>query len=250
MSRPGPTRAAVAAAAWAVVLAAAACVNFVEPEPRPAHLSVSVQLADENPARAELFGTFHAGSEDGTRARSVAEPTVRILGRTVSPTGGGQAPRREYRETWDVAAAELDRATVELEGPRFRNDRPRAVLAVPLVWRTGPDSIAWPEGEDLALPLRDPPGGNEPPELAGFRWNLRVLHRDGAEFVSLYSSQGRDALPDPLEVPSAVLAAGPGDGPLEVQLDVVADARAPAGEAGYEASLQLRGRVVWHVSRP
>lgn len=244
------SRAAVATGAGAVVLAAAACVNFVEPEPRPAHLSVSVQLADENPARAELVGTFHAGSEDGTRARSVAEPTVRILGRTVSPTGGAEEPRRSYTETWDVAAAELDRTTVELEGPRLRDDRPRAVLAVPLVWRTGPDSLAWPEGEDLALPLRDPPDGNDASELAGFRWNLRVLHRDGTEIVSLYSAQGRDALPDPLEIPSAVLAAGPGDGPLEVQFDVVADARAPAGEAGYDASLQVRARIVWQVSRP
>lgn len=251
MSPSGPTRAGLAAGTCALVLGATvACVNFVEPEPRAARLSVSVQLADENPARADLFGFFDAGSGDGTAARPVAEPSVRLLGRTLSPTGGGEELRHEYSETWDVAAAELDRTMVELEGPRLRADRPRAVLAVPLIWRSGADSLAWVEGEDLELPLRDVPDASDAPDLVGFRWSLRVLETDGTQIVSLYSARGRDALPDPLEVPSAVRAAGPGDGPLEAQLEVVADARAPAGDAGYEASLQLRERIVWHVSRP
>lgn len=254
MSRSGATRAAVAAAAGAVVAGGAAgCLNFMEPEPGPGRLGASLRLTEEAAVEATLDAFFAPGADVGGDVRPVAEPALRILGRTVAPSGEREPTVLRYREVFGVAPGDLERTSVELSGPRLREDRPRGVLTAPLVWRAGPDSVAWAEGEDLELPLRGVPDPVDADRL-GLRWNLEVVDPGGPEM--LYVAQGVGSLPDTLRVQPDAVAASAGDGPLEARLDVHLDVRrsnaqlALQAPPGYEMSFVLVTRFAWRVARP
>lgn len=257
MSRPGPTRAAVAAAALAVVVGGAGgCLNFMEPEPGPGSLGASLRLTEEVADEARFDAFFTPGIDAEGDVRPVAEPALRILERTVPPSGEREPTGLRYRDAFRVGPGDLERATVELSGPRLREDLPRGVVTAPLVWRAGPDSVAWAEGEDLELPLRGVPDPVDADRL-GLRWNLEVVDPDGSE--RLYVAHGVGSLPDTLRVQPDAVAANAGEGPLEARLDVRLDVRmstaqialqAPGGEPGYAMSFVLGTRFAWRVTRP
>lgn len=257
MSRPGPIRAGVAAAAWAVVLGGTAgCLNFMEPEPGPGRLGASLRLTEEAAPEGTFRAFFAPGVDAEGDVRPVAEPTLRILGRSVAPSGEREPTVLRYRDAFGVGPDDLERARVELSGPRLREDRPRGVLTAPLVWRAGPDSVAWAEGEDLELPLRGVPDPVDAERL-GLRWNLEVVDPDGSE--RLYVAQGVGSLPDTLRVQPDAVATSAGDGPLEARLDVHLDVQmstaqlaleAAAPDPGYEMSFVLVARFAWRVARP
>lgn len=257
MSRPGPTRAAVAAAAWAVVAGGAGgCLNFMEPEPGPGSLGASLRLTEDAAVEGTFRAFFAPGTDAGGDVRPVAEPALRILERSVPPSGEREPTVLRYRDGFGVDPDDLDRPTVELTGPRLREDRPRGVVTAPLVWRAGPDSVAWAEGEDLELPLRGVPDPVDAERL-GLRWNLEVTDPDGQE--TAYVAHGVGSVPDTLRIQPDAVAAGAGDGPLEARLDVRLEARmstaqlallAPGGDPGYAMSFVLRTRFAWRVTRP
>lgn len=248
---PGPARAGAVAAAVLLATGAAACLDFadpVEPEPGPGRFDASVLLADGEPATLEVEASFEPGAVPGGRIRSPADPSLRVLATTVEPSPDltRDPGRLRYRATDTLDAGELDRAELVIEGPRLSAERPRAVRTLPLIWRTGPDSVRLVEGEDLELPLR----GADATEGEDLRlqWRLDVNGSRGTG--PLYTASGRSVIPDTLEVPAEVLeAAGAGE-PLRANVRIQVTTRSPSEGSGYESFLQVSTRLEWRVAPP
>lgn len=237
-----PTR--VLAVVVLVGLTVAGCLDFVQPEPRDARLSVTVQVTDGRPARGRITGAFRPGTGPDGSQRSVADPGIGVFGTTVGPTGTVSAgDALSYRDSLALSVGDLDRMELVIQGPRLFRDHGRVSVSLPLVWRAGPDTVAPPPTGDLALPLRGTPGA-PPGDGGGLFWSLTV--RRAGEGGSLYGAQGRDVVPDTIEVPRAVLEAGSSD-VLVARLQVSQNRSLPAGEAGYSAAFGLSTEIVWHV---
>jgi hypothetical protein len=157
-ARKAAGRAAACALGCGVLLGAAAgCLNFAEPEPGPAVLQAVLRAEDGDTVRGELQASFRPGTHPDGRARSVAEPFLRILDRVVGPSERRDGGPLQYRADFPLGAPAEVPARVELEGPRLDGLSSRGRVSVPGLWRAGPDSVRMAAGEDLRLPLRGVP---------------------------------------------------------------------------------------------
>lgn len=232
-----------------VVLATAGlsgCLDFAEPEPGPGSLEADLDIRSEGPPRAAFRARFIPGGDADGTVRSVENPSIRILGADVEPSDGSGAIRWLYARTFDPIDGVTDRRTVEMVGPRLAGDRTRAVLAVPLVRRAGPDSVRVGAREPLELPVHGVPeasGG----DLDRLNWTLRVRTAERAGL--LFTAAGAGSLPDTLRVPEEAL--GGASGALEAYLDADLEAADPgaAPTAGYGAELEVTVRLAWTIVR-
>lgn len=242
MSRSGSV---ATAGAVLLTVASAGCLDFAQPGLRDAALNVTVRISDSATARAEVMAFFEPGSEQDGTGRSVADPSIVVLGTAVQPAEGMRELR--YFAEFDVQASELEGPEVRLEGPRLFADRGRESLALPLVWRAGDDSVVAPASGALELPLR---GGADGAfrDVAGVVWSLEVRSDPGSE--RLYNATGGGAVPDTLQVPGEVFRDAPDADGFEVVARISTNRLVPAGQPGYQARLALRVTLTWHVTSP
>lgn len=240
--RPSPSLAALLA------VGLAGCLNFAEPEPGPGHLEAFLDVRDEKPPSASVRARFYPGGTTDGSARAVEDPRIRILGAPVEPSEESGTLRWTYERNLEPGAGGLDRESVQLVGPRLAGDGTRAVLALPLVRRAGGDSIRWPVGEPLELPLEGVDEVHRETASERLRWTLRIGAAGGPD--RLFTASGNGSLPDTLRVEEDAVsdASGPLEALLRVQLEGTTPPAASAS-AGYETVLQLTVRVVWTIGR-
>lgn len=250
-SRPR-AHARLAAAVLLLATGATGCLDIadpVEPEPGPGRLVANVLLADGERPTMEVEASFEPGVASGGQVRSPADPSLRVLGTTVEPSPDltREPGRLRYRATDTLDAAELDRAELEIEGPRLSAERPRAVRSLPLIWRAGPDSVRLVEGENLELPLRGAPEATQDGDLQ-IQWRLDVQGAEGSGVF--FSATGNSSIPDALVVPDGALPVSTSGGPLEAVLQAAVLVRSPPDETGYGTFLAVTARLEWRVFGP
>lgn len=248
-------RGALAGGAAALLAATGVgCLNFAEPGSGPGDFRASLLVLDDDPARARLDALFDPGRDAAGGSRHVAEPALRILGVPVRPTGELSDGRLTYDAAWTPDPAALAADSVVLTGPRLEGRESRRAFPLPLVWRSGADTVR-PGGDgSLRLPLRGVPDGFE----RDLSWHLEV--RDPARSVELYRASGTGPPPDTLEVPGAAMEGAAEDASLRAVLDLTVRGREnraslaagdpalfPAEEAGYVTSFELVVRLGWSI---
>lgn len=238
-----------AAAALALLAAPAGCLDFVRPTTGPGNLEVSLRLTDGDSVVVHLTGRFDPGTDEpGGEFRHLADPALRALDRTVEPAPLPPAGPREYRETWAVEPALLDRTELELEGPRLE-ERPSPVVApLPVVWRSGPASVRLAGGDDLELPLRGVPDTID----GRAAWELEIResgprNRLSRERRLFYRAEGRRSLPDTVGVDGSVFARLRGPETFDVSLEVVLQPRVPPQDPGYRTFVDVAYRLRWEL---
>lgn len=176
------------------------------------------------------------------------EAEADFLGAPVEPSEESGTLRWTYERNLEPGAGGLDRESVQLVGPRLAGDGTRAVLVLPLVRRAGGDSIRWPVGEPLELPLEGVDEVHRETASERLRWTLRITAAGGPD--RLFTASGNGSLPDTLRVEEDAVsdASGPLEALLRVQLEGTTPPAASAS-AGYETVLQLIVRVVWTIGR-
>ena len=240
-------RTGLAAAACVVALGAAAgCLNFAEPTPGPGRLQAELALVDGDVPEARFRARYELGADEDGSLREPADPAVRILGRSVEPSGEGSALALAYASAWTPDPAIPVSSRAVLSGPRLSVVRPDGRLVVPLVWRGGRDSIRVAGGEGVALPLQDVPDGPLPEGLE-MRWRLDV--EEGGSRGPLYGAQGSGLPPDTLYVRPEVLEGG-ASWPLEASVGLEVRAEGMREVAGYGMELLMTTRLRWHLLRP
>lgn len=242
----GPGRGSGLLAAVVCAAGAAACLDFVEPEPRPTRLLASLILEDgKEVPTARLQGSVTAGAAADGPPAALLEP-VRVWDRSVSPEPGTTPGILRYQDEWIPSEENLASGRVTFSWPPIGGEpTPAPPLTVPLTWRAGPDSLALGPGEDLELPLLvgpDPPVGSAPASES-ISWFLQV-EEDGDVGRSLVSASGRGAPPDTLRVSASLL--GDGSTPLGVEVQVSRSAEAAATD--YPVRLTVVTRLHWTVS--
>lgn len=247
MSRPRRSSALLAAVLPGTVLLAtgtAACVDFVDPEPRPTQLLASLLLEDGKEApTARLLGSVTAATPSEGPPAALLEP-VRVWDRSVSPEPGTTPGVLRYRDEWTPSEEDLASGRVTFSWPPLDGGTRPPPLIIPLTRRAGPDSLALGPGEDLELPLlvgRDPPVGSAPASES-ISWFLQV-QEDADVGRSLVSASGRGAPPDTLGVSASLL--GDGSTPLRVEVQVSRSAEAAATD--YPVRFTVVTRLRWTV---
>lgn len=235
----------VALATLAAVLSG--CLNFAEPEPGPGRLDADLDIRGSGMPRAAFRARFSPGGDADGTVRSVENPTIRILGTAVEPSDASGAIRWIYARTFDLNDWRSDRQTVELVGPRLAGERSRAVVAVPLVRRTGPDSVRVGAGEPLELAVHGVSPGTSGPAPEQLSWTLRIRTAGSSEL--LFTATGSGSLPDTLRVRDDAL--GGASGPLEARLNAHLRATEPGATSGsgYGTALRVTVGLAWTIVR-
>lgn len=250
---------AVLATASLVLLAGTAgCLDFSDPtspdeiERFEGGLVTTLVITDDDVPRAELDASFNPGIDSTGIPRSPADPTFRVLQRVIEPSDervveiSGQDNRLlDYETSWAVETSEIQRSTVELVGPLVEDGGPRPSLALPLIWRSGPDSIQLDEGERLELPLRGNSVGTDADSL-GLSWRLELNSTDEGR---LYTARGSGLPPDTLAVQAELLHRHLTEEPIQVKLGVIADLHVEPTASSYEVDFRLIAQSRWHVTR-
>lgn len=252
------SEAALAATSIALLAGTAGCLEYWEPtspeeiEPFQGGVVATLVITDTDIPRADLDASFNTGIDSTGIPRSAADPTLRVLQRVIEPSDervveiSGQDNRLlDYETSWAVGTSEIQRSTVELVGPLVEDGGPRPSLALPLIWRSGPDSIQLDEGERLELPLRGISVGTDADSL-GLSWRLELKSADEGR---LYTARGNGLPPDTLVVQSGLLSSDLTEEPIEVSLDVAADAYVESTASSYEVNFRLLMQSRWHVTR-
>jgi len=237
----------VALVAALLTAAVGGCLNFAEPRPGPGRLESALTLADDSVLRARFVSTFSPGGDGGGDVRPVADPTVRILGRSIRPSAESGAVLLRYERSIALGEDGLDRPAVELTGPRL-GERPRTVLTLPALRRAGPGSVQFAEGEDLELGLLGTADLAAAGEVERISWAFSVVDRAASSQLLGIRSEG--AIPDTLVVDGDRLSGWSGTESLEASLHVELDAARPAGTSGYETSFGLDLHLTWEITRP
>lgn len=225
---------------------AAACLDFVDPEPRPTRLLASLLLEDGKEApTARLQGSITAATASEGPPAALLEP-VRVWDRSVSPERGSTPGILRYRDEWIPSEENMVTGRVTFSWPPIGGEpKPPPPLSIPLTWRAGPDSLALGRGEDLELPLvvgPDPPLGSAPASES-ISWFLQVEEEDGDVGRSLVSVSGRGAPPDTLRVSASLL----GDGSTPLGVEVQVSRSAEAASTDYPVRFTLVTRLHWTV---
>lgn len=239
-----------AAAGVALALLAATvggCLNFAEPRPGPGRFESSLTLADDSVPRARFLARFTPGGDEDGDVRPVADPTVRVLDRSIRPSAGSGAVWLRYDRSFALDERSLERPAVELTGPRL-GERPRTVLTLPVLRRAGPASVQLAAGEDLELGLLGTDDLAAAGEIARISWAFSVVDR--AASSQLLGIRAEGPIPDTLVVDGDRLSGWSGTESLEASLHVELDAARPADTSGYETSLGVDLHLTWEITRP
>lgn len=235
----------VAAALLAATVAG--CLNFAEPRPGPGHFESSLTLADDSVSRARFVARFSPGGDGDGDVRTVTDPAVRVLDRSIRPSAGSGAVWLRYDRSFTLDERSLDRPAVELTGPRL-GERSPSVLTLPVLRRAGPDSVQLAEGEDLELGLLGTDDLTAAGEVERMSWAFSVVDR--AASSQLLGIRAEGPIPDTLVVDGDRLSGWSGTESLEASLHVELDAARPADTSGYEASLRVDLHLTWEITRP
>ncbi|MGH7475552.1 MAG: hypothetical protein ACRELD_04630 [Longimicrobiales bacterium] len=234
----------IAAPAFAA-LAAAACIDFVEPErvaQRPTALQVSLRIVDDTArlcpnarcvpigtadltpatlidtgsALAWVQATLDPGTDPGGDPRPVLDDRLGLAGFTLLPfDSADDTGVRRYRARWFTADDGVT-TPVTLAPPDVAlTATPDTVARWPLVWTDDPDTLTIEPGADLRLTLRKPTDPLVPtPTIRN--WNLELSSASGRVRI------GADGVPPAvLPVPASFLPP-PANDTIAARLTVLA----------------------------
>lgn len=228
-----------------VIAGLSGCVNFAEPEPGPGNLEAHLDIDGERTPRAQFRARFSPGGHPDGTVRSVENPRIRLLDGTVEPSAGSGALEWLYGRSFDPSAGERDRTAVELIGPRLADDRSPAVVTVPLVRQAGPETVPFPAGEVLELPLEGAREASRRPPTT-LRWALSLTGVERS--APLFTARGAGSLPDTLRVQAEALdgAAGPLEASLIVHLETTK--RPATSGSSYGAVVRVTVHLSWTIA--
>ncbi len=208
-----------------------------------AQLTVTLEVADSQPmGQIRLSGRLWPGYDGAGGVRVPTNPSLEVLGRTVSPYAGYRIDSPGslmYSEEWALnPGAPL--GLVELRGPEILwIGEPAPVLQLTPPWPTGPANVTVAQGSALRLDLATVPA---PGDSVYEFWRLDLVKDSRA--VAQLSATG--PTPATIEVPWAMLAGLGGGG--QARLTVTQGVGNPRDGRRYLASLSVTTSHVWFVT--
>lgn len=219
---------------------AASCIDFVAPDlpalGAPAVFDASLRVRETGDVQIEA--NLSPGlTEDGLR-RQVTRPAVRVLGRDVSPAGGGLDGRRSYFQEWrttpDSVAGELT-----IEAPAIAGVGAPPALRWPGIRKPDGDTVFLPPERDLVLHVHT--ATDDDPKPLNRSWLLQL---EG--FESSFVIGARGAPPATITIERRWVPA-PLGGSIHAVLSYSRSVSVRPDNANYIGVLLVESRVVWTI---
>lgn len=219
-------------------------IDLVGPDPNlPAFISSRLVVEDHGPIDLSLTAQFKPGTDRDGLPRQLADSNLRTVAGVLPPiTDGAEGSLHYMSEAVDVST--LDSLVAWVVSPAVSGTSTAPpLLTIPLIVRSGRDSLLLAAGTDALFPLAGVPNSTEGVEWA---WDLTLSTADSG--VSISIRLGDRGLPPPagLTVPANLVAPFAGR-EATAQLLVTGVIFPSMPDADYFASLSVRTVLRWKI---